>query len=67
MTDRTAVILLATALAALVAVQIATAAGYLARRDHATWPRAITRAAVAFAAALTLSATLAETIRTLIR
>lgn len=67
MTDRTALTLLTIALAALAAVQIAAAAGYLARRDHATWPRAITRAAIAFAATLTLTATLSETIHTLIR
>lgn len=65
MTDRTALILVATILATLTAAHVAAAAGDVARRDHATWPQAITRAAAAFAAALTLTAVLAETIHTL--
>lgn len=58
MSDRTAVIMLVCALTVLVAVLIGGAAGYLARRDHATYPTAVTRAALAFAATLTLAATL---------
>ncbi|MFK0025668.1 hypothetical protein [Streptomyces sp. NPDC090798] len=58
MSDRTAVIMLACALTVLIAVLIGAAAGYLARRDHATYPAALTRAAFAFAATLTLAATL---------
>ena len=65
MTNRTALILLATSLATLTAVHAAAAAGYLARRDHATWPQAITRAAATFAATLTLIAAITETVHTL--
>ncbi|MFE9112232.1 hypothetical protein ACFYN9_21790 [Streptomyces collinus] len=57
MSDRTAVIMLACALTVLVAVLVGGAAGYLARRDHATYSTALTRAALAFAATLTLAAT----------
>jgi hypothetical protein len=66
-TDHTALILLATALILLVAALIAVAAGYLARRDHTTWPQAITRAAIAFTATLTLTAALAETLHTMLQ
>ncbi|MEU9272331.1 hypothetical protein AB0E04_44080 [Streptomyces sp. NPDC048251] len=42
----------------LVAVLIGGAAGYLARREYATYSAALTRAAFAFAVALTLAATI---------
>lgn len=42
MTDRTALILLATAHAVLAAAQIAPAVGYLGRRDDASSPQALT-------------------------
>ncbi|MEU0068667.1 hypothetical protein ABZ027_03695 [Streptomyces sp. NPDC006332] len=58
MSDRTAVIMLACAMTVLVAVLIGGAAGYLARREHATYSAALTRAAFAFAATLTLAATI---------
>jgi hypothetical protein len=64
-TDHAALILLAAALAVLTAALVGAGAGYLARRDHATWPQAITRAATAFAATLTLTAALAATLHTL--
>lgn len=67
MTEHTALVLLAAALAALAGTLIALAAGYLARRDHATWPHAITRAATAFATTLTLSAVLASALHTFAR
>ncbi|MFF3277323.1 hypothetical protein ACFYWU_41345 [Streptomyces chrestomyceticus] len=60
MSNRTTVIMLACAVTVLVAVLIGGAAGYLARRDHATYCAAVTRAAFAFAAALTLAATAAS-------
>jgi hypothetical protein len=60
MSVRTAVIMLACAMTVLVAVLIGGAAGYLARRDHATYSTAVTRAALAFAATLTLAATVAS-------
>lgn len=58
MSDRIALILLACALALMVAVIVGTGAGYLARRDYATYPTALVRAVVAFAATLNLAATL---------
>ncbi|WP_427918703.1 hypothetical protein [Streptomyces sp. cg40] len=51
----------------LTAVLIAAAAGYLARRDHASYPTAITRAAVAFTATLTLAAGLVTALANLTR
>ncbi|MET7356207.1 hypothetical protein [Streptomyces mirabilis] len=59
MSDRTALILLACALTLVVAALVGVGAGYLARRDHATYPTALARAAVAFAATLTLATALA--------
>lgn len=56
MSDHTALILLACALTLVVAALTGTGAGYLARRDYATYPTALARAAVAFAATLTLAA-----------
>jgi hypothetical protein len=53
-TDHAIAVLLAAALTLLTALAVAAAAGYLARRDHATYPQAIIRAAATFAAALTL-------------
>jgi hypothetical protein len=65
MSDRTALILLACALTLVVAALAGTGAGYLARRDHSTYPTALTRAAVAFAATLTLAAALTTALATL--
>jgi hypothetical protein len=65
--DHTALILLATAFVLLAAALIAVGAGYLARRDHATWPHAITRAATAYGATLTLIAALATAVHVLLR
>ena len=65
MTNHTALILLSTAFSALVATLIALAAGLLALRDRNTWPHAVSRAAGAFAATLTLAAVLAMAAHTL--
>ncbi|GGP01386.1 hypothetical protein [Wenjunlia tyrosinilytica] len=65
MSDHTAVILLACTLVTVIAALAATAAGYLARRDRATYPAALTHAAIAFTATLTLAATLTTTLTTL--
>jgi uncharacterized membrane protein (DUF441 family) len=65
MSDRTALILLACALALVVAALAGTGAGYLARRDHATYPTALSRAAVAFAGTLTLAAAITTALATL--
>lgn len=54
--DNGAVTALAFALFVLVAVLVAVAAGYLARRDSASYPAALSRSAKAFAATLTLMA-----------
>ncbi|MFE7276420.1 hypothetical protein [Streptomyces sp. NPDC057623] len=54
-----AVVLLATALVIVVALLAAAGAGKLARMDGTTYPTALTRAAVAFAAVITLAATTA--------
>jgi hypothetical protein len=67
MSDHTALILLAGALISLTAALVATAAGYLAHRDHATWPQAVARAATTFAATLTLAAVLTTTLQSLAR
>ncbi|MFE2611612.1 hypothetical protein ACFXDI_52045 [Streptomyces mirabilis] len=53
-----AVVLLASAMVVVFALLAAFGAGKLARLDGATYPAAVTRAAVAFAAVLTLVATL---------
>ncbi|KFZ80195.1 hypothetical protein ED92_22795 [Amycolatopsis sp. MJM2582] len=65
MSDRTAMVLLACAFTVVVAALIGAAAGYLARRDHATYPAALTRAAIAFAATLTLTSVLTTMLATL--
>ncbi|MFE5759910.1 hypothetical protein ACFQ7I_40530 [Streptomyces massasporeus] len=57
MFDHCAVILLVCALVTLTGILTAAAAGYLARRDNASYPAALTRAAVAFAGTLTVAAT----------
>ncbi|WP_330457689.1 hypothetical protein OIB37_12670 [Streptomyces sp. NBC_00820] len=54
-----AVLLLATALVVIVASLAAAGAGKLARLDGATYPTALTRAAVTFAAVIALAATIA--------
>jgi hypothetical protein len=52
-----AVVLLTTALVIVVALLAAAGAGKLARMEGATYPIALTRAAAAFTAVLTLAAT----------
>ncbi|MFJ2730791.1 hypothetical protein [Streptomyces collinus] len=56
MNNETAVVGLGCGLAVVVAVMVAATGGYLARRDGASYPAALTRAGVAFAATLTLAA-----------
>ncbi|WP_328766016.1 hypothetical protein [Streptomyces sp. NBC_00286] len=56
MSDRITLILLTCALIVLFAALTGAGAAYLARRDHASYPAALTRAAVAFATTLTLAA-----------
>ncbi|MFJ8697455.1 hypothetical protein [Streptomyces roseolilacinus] len=51
-----AVVLLTIALVLVIALLAAAGAGKLARLDGATYPAALTRAAVTFAAVLTLTA-----------
>ncbi|GAA4063826.1 hypothetical protein GCM10022233_42390 [Streptomyces shaanxiensis] len=60
MSDRVALTLLACALTVVVALLAGVGAGYLARRDNATYPAALGRAALAFVAFLTLAATIAS-------
>ncbi|MET8955503.1 hypothetical protein [Streptomyces sp. NPDC004533] len=59
-------VLLTTALVIVVALQAAAGAGKLARMDGATYPTALTRAAVTFAAVITLAATVASAFATLL-
>jgi ABC-type sulfate transport system permease component len=66
-TDRTVAVLLAAALTLLIALVAAAAAAYLARRDHANYPQAITRAAAAFATALSLATAFIATWTALVR
>ncbi|MER5218282.1 hypothetical protein ABT063_49310 [Streptomyces sp. NPDC002838] len=61
-----AVVLLTTTLVIVVAVLAAVGAGKLARMDGATYPAALTRAAVTFAAVVTLAATVAGTFATIL-
>lgn len=63
MSDRAALTLLACALTLVVAVIVGTGAGYLARRDHATYPAALARAVVAFAVTLNLAAALTAALK----
>ncbi|WP_217549814.1 hypothetical protein [Streptomyces sp. GbtcB6] len=65
MSDHAAIILLACVLVTLIAILAATAAGYLARRGHATYPAAFSRAAITFAATLALTATVTSAMATL--
>ncbi|MFF7095757.1 hypothetical protein ACFY9A_25665 [Streptomyces rubradiris] len=61
-----AVTLLTTALVIVVGLLAAAGAGKLARMDGATYPAALTRAAVTFAAVLTLATTMTGTFATLL-
>ncbi|MFI7179714.1 hypothetical protein [Streptomyces spororaveus] len=61
-----AVALLTTALVIVIALLAATGAGKLARMDGATYPTALTRAATAFAAVITLAAAVAGALATLL-
>ncbi|MFF4215002.1 MULTISPECIES: hypothetical protein [Streptomyces] len=63
MSVRTTLIFIGCALATLLAGLVAAAAGYLARRDQSTYAQALTRAAIAFAATLTLLATLITAVK----
>ncbi|MCM2388204.1 hypothetical protein [Streptomyces albipurpureus] len=60
------VVLLAIALVAVVALLAAAGAGKLARMDGATYPTALTRAATAFAAVITLTAAVAAALEGLL-
>ncbi|MEU3606254.1 hypothetical protein AB0E83_12480 [Streptomyces sp. NPDC035033] len=62
-----AVVLLTLALVVVLALLVAAGAGKLARLDGATYGTALTRAAVAFAAVLTLAATTAGALADLLR
>ncbi|MFD9603159.1 hypothetical protein [Streptomyces sp. NPDC059970] len=59
MSDHAAMILLGFALSIFAAVLVAAGAGYHARRGECSYPAAVTRAATAFAATLTLIAVVA--------
>ncbi|MFJ9871170.1 hypothetical protein [Streptomyces sp. NPDC101165] len=61
-----AVVLLTTALVIVVALLAAAGVGKLARMDGASYPAALTRAAVTFAAVITLTATVASVFATLL-
>ncbi|MEW1639302.1 hypothetical protein AB0469_35270 [Streptomyces sp. NPDC093801] len=61
-----AVALLTIALVIVIALLAATGAGKLARMDGATYPTALTRAATAFAAVITLAAAVAGALATLL-
>ncbi|MEU2747404.1 hypothetical protein ABZ613_14130 [Streptomyces collinus] len=61
-----AVLLLAIALVIVMAVLAALGAGKLARLDGASYPTALTRAAVTFAAVITLACTAASALPALL-
>ncbi|MCM1967939.1 hypothetical protein [Streptomyces sp. G1] len=65
MSNNSALILLACAVTLLLAALIALAAGYLARRDQASYSTAVVRAATAFAATVTLTAAVATALATI--
>nr|WP_240657877.1 hypothetical protein [Streptomyces populi] len=60
-----AVVLLTLGLVIIVALLVAAGAGKLARMDGATYPAALTRAATAFAAVITLAAAITAALTTL--
>ncbi|MFI1154890.1 hypothetical protein [Streptomyces sp. NPDC020817] len=60
MSDHTALILLAAMMTAMLAAAVGAGAGYLARRDGATYPAAMNRAVIAFTTTLTLAAVTAS-------
>ncbi|MFE8916963.1 hypothetical protein [Streptomyces globisporus] len=62
----TALILLTTGLILVIALLGAAAAGKIARLDGATYPTALTRAAIAFTAVLTLTIAAASIYTTLL-
>ncbi|MEU1466316.1 hypothetical protein ABZ467_38100 [Streptomyces sp. NPDC005727] len=62
----TAVVFLASALVLVGALLAAAGAGKLARMDGATYPAALTRAAVTFAAVITLATAVASALATLL-
>ncbi|WP_353946005.1 hypothetical protein ABII15_33370 [Streptomyces sp. HUAS MG91] len=62
MTDRNMITLLAGAQVIVIALLAGAAAGYLARRDHATYPAALARAAMSFTATVALAATVVTTV-----
>ncbi|MHC3455926.1 hypothetical protein [Streptomyces prasinus] len=61
-----ALILLTTALVLVIALLAAAGAGKLARLDGATYPAALTRAATAFTAVLTLATAMAGALTALL-
>ncbi|WP_394436107.1 hypothetical protein [Streptomyces sp. SGAir0957] len=62
MSDRNMLILFATAHVFVFAIFIAVIAGYLARRDRASYPAAVAHAATAFTGTLLLVATVVTTL-----
>lgn len=60
------VVLLTTALVIVIALLASIGAGKLARMDGATYPAALTRTAITFAAVITLATTVAGTFATLL-
>ncbi|WP_405525725.1 hypothetical protein OG592_40770 [Streptomyces avidinii] len=66
MSNHTALVLLAAAMTAMVAAATGVGAGYLARRDGATYPAAVNRAVIAFATTLTLAAVVATALEALV-
>ncbi|MBR7832766.1 hypothetical protein KDL01_05810 [Actinospica durhamensis] len=67
MTSHVITVLFEATLTLVTSLAAAATAGYLARRDRATYPQAVTRAAAAFAATLTLGTGLVATWTTLAR
>ncbi|WP_103509673.1 hypothetical protein [Streptomyces sp. SM13] len=63
----TALILLTTGFILVIALLTAAGAGKIARLDGASYPTAFTRAAIAFAAVLTLAIAAASTFTTLLK
>ncbi|MFC8350735.1 hypothetical protein [Streptomyces sp. NPDC057280] len=67
MSDHTAIVLLTCALSVVIALMCGTAAGYLARRDGASYPAVCARAASTAARAVALAAAIAGALAVLRR
>ncbi|MFE4922637.1 hypothetical protein [Streptomyces sp. NPDC056661] len=62
MSNKAVLVLLGCVLAVLIAALLGAAAGYLARRDEASYPRALSTAGAAFATTLVVMAAVVQAV-----